>query len=91
MAWPRQLGREVRDVALQHARDQRMVHRQPGGLAQLPHDFAVGAAVEAETVDGSRGAQHVHQRPADGAAARAVGPDQGTVDIEADQFHVRVT
>src|SRR6266480_7093999 len=54
---------------------------------QVAHDLRIGLAVEAVALDRARGARLVEQRALNRPPARAVGPEQGAVDVEEDELH----
>ena len=62
----------------------------PFDAHQLSHDLRIGLAVEA-MVFGSGAAEHVDQRAMHGALPRAVGQQDGSVDVEQNELHVRVS
>jgi len=54
---------------------------------QLAHDLRIGLPVEAVGLNRARRARLLEQGAMDRPPARAVGPEQGAVDVEEDELH----
>src|SRR5215207_120416 len=83
---------QVLDVAIEEQRHARVdvLVAVAGHSHQLAHDLRVGLSVEPMVV-GSTAAVHLDQRAVDGALAGAIGQQNGSVDVEENELHIRVS
>ena len=84
-----QLGAQVFHIAATDGVDATRIlgRRVAREREQVAHDLRIGLAVEAVALDRPRGARLVEQRALNRPPARAVGPEQGAVDVEEDELH----